>query len=70
MQKTVKPKQSKSTIGGSKSSLAVATALTKHFPAQAKEIVKIMADAATSRSMRRKLERVQLSLESLRKGAQ
>lgn len=70
MQKTVNAKRSKSTIGGSKSSLAVATALTKHFPAQAKEIVKIMADAATSRSMRRKLERVQLSLENLRKGVQ
>ena len=70
MQKAAKVKQSKSTISVPKSGLAVATALTKHFPAQAKEIVKIMADAATSRSMRRKLERVQVSLDRLRKGAQ
>ncbi len=72
MQKAVKPKQSKSTISVSGSGLAVAGALVKHFPKDAERIVKLMADAATSRAMKRKLQRVAVSLESLRKegGAQ
>jgi hypothetical protein len=67
-QKAAKTKQS--TISVSKSGIAVATALTEQFPKQAEEIVKVMTEAATSRSLKRKLQRVQLSLENLRKGAQ
>jgi hypothetical protein len=60
-----KPK--KYTIGGSKSGLSVAQALVTHFPKDAEKIVKLMGDAATSNSMKRKLQRVAASLVSLRK---
>jgi hypothetical protein len=57
-------------LGVSASSIKIAEALTKSFPTQAGSIVRIMSGAATSRSMKRKLERVQLALDSLQKGAQ
>jgi hypothetical protein len=63
-------KPTKSQISPSSSGRAVATALIKHFPKQAEEIVKVIMEAATSRSLKRKLLRVQLSLETLRKGAE
>lgn len=66
--KATRPK--KSQISVSASGRTVATALVENFPKQAEEIIKVMAEAATSRSMKRKLQRVQLSLEGLRKEGQ
>jgi hypothetical protein len=56
----------KKKVAVSTSAKAVATALIKHFPKEAERIVKIMAESATSRSMKRKLARTQLALETLR----
>jgi hypothetical protein len=50
----------------SASSVAVATALLKHFPEEAGKILKVMAEASTSASMKRKLDRCVRALDRLR----
>ncbi len=54
--------------GVSRSSIAVAKALTQHYPKDAGRIVQIMGDAALSKSMKRKLARVAIALEKLKGG--
>lgn len=49
------------------SSVAIAKALTQHWDKDAERIVDVMKNAATSKSMQRKLGRVQNALASLRK---
>ena len=56
-----KPKQ----LGITASSVAVATALQKHWPDEAAKILKIMAEATTSASMKKKLGRCVRALDSL-----
>jgi hypothetical protein len=56
-------------LGASASSTKIAEALRTNFPAQARDIVRIISGAATSRSMKRKFGRVQLVLDTLQKGA-
>lgn len=64
--KKVAPKEIRPSSSGTK----IAEALVKHFgSAKAAEIVKVMVGAATNKSMRRKLGRIQLALDS-RKEAQ
>jgi hypothetical protein len=53
---------------GSASAGAIATALEMTFPKQTAEILKVMSGAATSGSMKRKLDRVQKALDGLTKG--
>lgn len=55
-------------LGISKSGKAIAQALTQAYPKDAEHIVQIMRNAATSASMKRKLGRVEVALESLKKG--
>jgi hypothetical protein len=62
----VSAKSAKQKVSVSTSAKSVAEALVKHFPKDADRIVKVMGDAATSRSMKRKLARTQLALEALR----
>jgi hypothetical protein len=57
-------------VGNSGSSIAIATALVMHWPKDAEQIIKVMAEASTSRSMQRKLARVQQAFDSLQKGGQ
>ena len=54
--------------GVSKSSVAVAKALTQHYPKDAVRIIQVMGDAALSKSLKRKLGRVATALESLKGG--
>jgi hypothetical protein len=57
-----KPKQ----LGVSASSVAVATALQKHWPDEAAKILQVMGAAATSVSMKKKLGRCVRALDRLR----
>ena len=57
-----KPKQ----LGVTASSLAVATALQKHWPDEAAKILHVMIEATTSASMRKKLNRCVRALDRLR----
>jgi len=60
-------KQQKVKVG---TSAKIAEALIKDWPEEAKKIITVMSEAATSRSMQKKLKRVQQALESLgKKGA-
>ncbi len=68
MTKVKAVKQAKK-LSVSRSGLAIAKALVQSYPKDAARIIKLMSDAATSSSMKRKLGRVQLALESLRKEA-
>ncbi len=53
----------------SKSGKAVAQALMEAYPKDAANILKVMRDASTSASMKRKLGRVEVALESLQQGS-
>ena len=57
-----KPKQ----LGVTASSLAVATALQKHWPDEAAKILHGMVEATTSASMKKKLGRCVRALDRLR----
>lgn len=57
-----KPKQ----LGVTASSVAVATALHKQWPDEAAKILKVMAEATTSASMKKKLGRCVRALDRLR----
>ena len=64
--KREKPKK----LGVTASSVAVASALQKHWPDEAPKILKIMTEATTSASMKKKLDRCVRALENLPKGGQ
>jgi hypothetical protein len=57
-------------VGIPKSAVAVAAALAEHWPKEAEKIITVMREAATSRSMQRKLARVQQAFGGLQKEAQ
>lgn len=51
----------------SANSKKIAEALVKHYPKDAVAIIKVMSEAATSKSMQRRLARVQRALENIKK---
>jgi hypothetical protein len=65
--KTAKPKAKPKQLGVTASSVAVATALQKHWPDKAGKILQIMAEATTSASMKKKLGRCARALDRLLK---
>jgi hypothetical protein len=64
--KAAKSKEKPKQLGVRASSVAVATALQKHWPDEAGKILKVMAEATTSSSMKRKLGRCVRALDRLR----
>jgi hypothetical protein len=60
-------KAAKSKLETSASSRAIAAALIKHFPKDAKRIITVMRDASTNESTTKKLARVLNALESPQK---
>jgi hypothetical protein len=62
--------QAQKKLGISKSGKAIAQALTEAYPKDAAQILKLMRDAATSASMKRKLGRVESALASLKTGGE
>jgi hypothetical protein len=60
-------KQQKAKKHSSANSKKIAQALVKHYPKDAVAIVKVMNEAATSKSMQRRLARVQRALENIKK---
>ena len=64
--KTAKSKEKTKQLGVTVSSIAVATALQKHWPEEAPKILKVMGDATTSASMKKKLGRCMRALDRLR----
>lgn len=65
MKKVVK--QQKAKKHWSANSKEIAEALVKHYPKDAVAIVKVMSEAATCKSMQRRLTRVQRALENIKK---
>jgi hypothetical protein len=65
--KMAKQAKAAKAVGSSASSIAIARALTEHWDKDAERIVGVMKNAATSKSMQRKLGRVQEAFASLRK---
>ena len=64
--KSLKSKEKPKQLGVTASSVAVATALQKQWPEEAAKILKVMAEATTSTSMKKKLGRCVRALDSLR----
>jgi hypothetical protein len=63
--KSLKSKEKPKQLGVSASSVAVATALQKHWPDEAAKILQVMAAATTSASMKKKLGRCVRALDRL-----
>jgi hypothetical protein len=63
--KAVKSKKKPKQLGVTASSVAVAIALQKHWPDEAAKILKVMAEATTSASMKKKLGRCVRALDRL-----
>jgi hypothetical protein len=64
--KPAKAKAKAKQLGVTASSVAVATALQKHWPDEAAKILKVMVEATTSASMKKKLGRCMRALDRLR----
>jgi hypothetical protein len=64
--KSSKSKEKPKQLGVTTSSVTVATALQKHWPDEAAKILKVMAEATTSASMKKKLGRCMRALDRLR----
>jgi hypothetical protein len=64
--KAAKPKAKPKQLGVAASSVAVATALQRHFPGEAAKILQVMTEATTSASMKKKLARCVRAHDRLR----